>query len=396
MITTTSVVASASSHKIVVGGGNGGGSSGGGRFAGDDTNKRNFPSTDKYEDDIYPSKEMIGKISKVHRDHYDDDAFSRNQVVNIYSTNVYGFSPYSSLPSSVPTLHHSSSSAGSVGGGGGGSSGVTRYGKSDSDIEISDGATFQTSFPELRFQKVIENYKNSNGNRNGGGGGNRRNRRSRHSNENVYGLNVNEKIISSINTSGDISLSTVESIKNPRSETTNQEDGSNFSGAVSNNLGSIILNNNMNDNWRNGGSINKISKLVKNFDTRLYHEQWKNKSHVDIKLEHDDKTGNNADAGRDATGSEDNIMFLDGPTSQMVVSSYFSLLEYDTTEFTHYNVGVLLVSGTGSSFDLEKCSPAVDMALDIVNQVYLRPHKIFLHKIQKRLVDISCFLFSLK
>lgn len=52
--------------------------------------------------------------------------------------------------------------------------------------------------------------------------------------------------------------------------------------------------------------------------------------------------------------------------------------------FTHYNVGVLLVSGTGSSFDLEKCAPAVDMALETVNEVYLRPHKIRLNKVQNR------------
>jgi len=52
----------------------------------------------------------------------------------------------------------------------------------------------------------------------------------------------------------------------------------------------------------------------------------------------------------------------------------------------HFNVGVLLVSGTGSGFDLEKTSPAVDLALDYVNQVYLRPHRIVLDKVQSRYI----------
>ncbi len=52
--------------------------------------------------------------------------------------------------------------------------------------------------------------------------------------------------------------------------------------------------------------------------------------------------------------------------------------------FSHYNVGVLLVTGTGSSFDMEKCAPAVDMALQTVNEIFLRPHKIRLNKVQNR------------
>lgn len=96
--------------------------------------------------------------------------------------------------------------------------------------------------------------------------------------------------------------------------------------------------------------------------------------------------GTTPDDGSSSTGGHappGNLMFHD--TSQQLLVSPMSSLEYDTSHFTHFNVGVLLVSGTGSSFDLEKCSPAVDMALELVNQIYLRPHKIFLHKIQKRL-----------
>jgi len=53
-------------------------------------------------------------------------------------------------------------------------------------------------------------------------------------------------------------------------------------------------------------------------------------------------------------------------------------------EYVRYNVGVLLVSNTGASFDLEKCAPAVDLALDYVNEVYMSPHGIVLDKVQSR------------
>jgi len=82
----------------------------------------------------------------------------------------------------------------------------------------------------------------------------------------------------------------------------------------------------------------------------------------------------------DATGGKDLFKFYSSPPV------------YDTVEFTHYNVGVLLVSGTGSSFDLEKCSPAVDMALDYVNEVYLKHHRVVIHKVQNRFVmDFELF-----
>jgi hypothetical protein len=82
--------------------------------------------------------------------------------------------------------------------------------------------------------------------------------------------------------------------------------------------------------------------------------------------------------GLTVLGNRDNSMKAKQWTFSTVVHDPFE------TGFTHYNVGVLLVSGTGSSFDSEKCSPAVDMALDIVNEVYLRPHKIKLHKVTRR------------
>ncbi|XP_069678523.1 atrial natriuretic peptide receptor 1 isoform X2 [Periplaneta americana] len=47
-----------------------------------------------------------------------------------------------------------------------------------------------------------------------------------------------------------------------------------------------------------------------------------------------------------------------------------------------YNVGVLMASSLDSPFDLERAGPAVDMALDLVNQDFLSQHNIKLHKQQ--------------
>nr|XP_016928296.1 receptor-type guanylate cyclase gcy-28 isoform X1 [Drosophila suzukii] len=45
-----------------------------------------------------------------------------------------------------------------------------------------------------------------------------------------------------------------------------------------------------------------------------------------------------------------------------------------------YNVGVLMASHLDSPFDLERCGPAVDLALDEINKVFLKPHNITLLK----------------
>jgi len=71
-----------------------------------------------------------------------------------------------------------------------------------------------------------------------------------------------------------------------------------------------------------------------------------------------------------------------------------------------YNVGVLMASHLGkclvswfkiwwwvgrwlpdSPFDLERCGPAVDLALDEINKVFLKPHNITLLKKKGRLVQ---------
>ncbi|KAH1006505.1 hypothetical protein HUJ05_007234 [Dendroctonus ponderosae] len=54
-------------------------------------------------------------------------------------------------------------------------------------------------------------------------------------------------------------------------------------------------------------------------------------------------------------------------------------------EFRYYNVGVLMASNLNYPFDLERCGPAVDMALEEVNEKFLAQHRIKLLKVQKRL-----------
>lgn len=52
--------------------------------------------------------------------------------------------------------------------------------------------------------------------------------------------------------------------------------------------------------------------------------------------------------------------------------------------FTYYNVGVLMASHLYSPFDLERCGPAVDMAIEEINEKFLAAHKIRLQKVQAR------------
>ncbi|CAF4914638.1 unnamed protein product [Pieris macdunnoughi] len=50
---------------------------------------------------------------------------------------------------------------------------------------------------------------------------------------------------------------------------------------------------------------------------------------------------------------------------------------------TVYKVGVLMASRLDSPFDLERCGPAVDIALDTVNEKFLAHHNIELQKVQE-------------
>lgn len=50
----------------------------------------------------------------------------------------------------------------------------------------------------------------------------------------------------------------------------------------------------------------------------------------------------------------------------------------------YYNIGVLMASRLDSPFDLERCGPAVDLALEDVNEKFLAKHGIRLKKVQAR------------
>lgn len=60
-----------------------------------------------------------------------------------------------------------------------------------------------------------------------------------------------------------------------------------------------------------------------------------------------------------------------------------------------YKVGVLMASRLDSPFDLERCGPAVDLALDKVNEKFLAHHGIELQKVQGRYV-IRSFIANIK
>lgn len=53
-------------------------------------------------------------------------------------------------------------------------------------------------------------------------------------------------------------------------------------------------------------------------------------------------------------------------------------------EYNYYNVGVLMTTKLNSPFDLERCGPAVDLALKDVNEKILKARNIQLRKVQAR------------
>nr|XP_022900873.1 atrial natriuretic peptide receptor 1-like [Onthophagus taurus] len=53
-----------------------------------------------------------------------------------------------------------------------------------------------------------------------------------------------------------------------------------------------------------------------------------------------------------------------------------------TDQYRYYNVGVLMASHLDSPFDLERCGPAVDLALEEINDRFLAHHRIKLRKVQ--------------
>lgn len=55
-----------------------------------------------------------------------------------------------------------------------------------------------------------------------------------------------------------------------------------------------------------------------------------------------------------------------------------------SVDYNYYNVGVLMTTKLNSPFDLERCGPAVDLALKDVNEKFLKSHNIQLRKVQAR------------
>ncbi|XP_017785095.1 PREDICTED: atrial natriuretic peptide receptor 1 [Nicrophorus vespilloides] len=54
----------------------------------------------------------------------------------------------------------------------------------------------------------------------------------------------------------------------------------------------------------------------------------------------------------------------------------------NASDYQYYNVGVLMASSLNSPFDLERCGPAVDLALNDINERFLDRHGIKLKKVQ--------------
>lgn len=61
-----------------------------------------------------------------------------------------------------------------------------------------------------------------------------------------------------------------------------------------------------------------------------------------------------------------------------------NLIRPYSDQMRFYNVGVLMASHLDSPFDLERCGPAVDLALEEVNEHFLKQHNIRLQKVQGR------------
>lgn len=53
-------------------------------------------------------------------------------------------------------------------------------------------------------------------------------------------------------------------------------------------------------------------------------------------------------------------------------------------DMSYYNVGVLMASRLDSPFDLERCGPAIDLALEEINEKFLSHHDVRLQKVQER------------
>lgn len=74
------------------------------------------------------------------------------------------------------------------------------------------------------------------------------------------------------------------------------------------------------------------------------------------------------------------------PSSANINAKKLALPTADRDGWINLNVGVLMASHLDSPFDLERCGPAVDLALERVNKDFLQSHRIRLRKVQGRCV----------
>lgn len=71
-------------------------------------------------------------------------------------------------------------------------------------------------------------------------------------------------------------------------------------------------------------------------------------------------------------------------TTGWAVSAWLLLLPPAHVSVIEYKVGVLMTTKLDSPFDLERCGPAVDLALDVVNKKILAHHNVRLKKVESR------------
>lgn len=102
---------------------------------------------------------------------------------------------------------------------------------------------------------------------------------------------------------------------------------------------------------------------------------WQNESQLDY------ETNGNYESDVISTSLEGDYFGEPRNYTKRSVSSMTTTLD---TEMTIFNVGVLMASHLDSPFDLERCGPAVDLALERVNEEFLKSHRIRLKKVQGR------------
>lgn len=78
------------------------------------------------------------------------------------------------------------------------------------------------------------------------------------------------------------------------------------------------------------------------------------------------------------------VMATATATGMAIATTMVTAKALDFVELVYYNVGVLMTTKLNSPFDLERCGPAVDLALQKVNEDMLRTHHVQLRKVQAR------------